>query len=217
MFIGHYSASFVAKAVAPQAPLWLLLAAAQIVDIAWGVLVLTGVEHASLDPSLASNPLVLYDMPYTHSLAATVAWSVIGFLIARKAIRLAAGEAFVVAAVIASHWFLDLIVHRPDLPLLTGAPKMGLGLWNYPLLSYGLEVSLLMVAVWLCLKAIPIRTDHRRVWYGFAVVLLAIQTMASFGPSPPTITALIAAALALYVIIPFAGRWVESRYRPANY
>ena len=217
MFIGHYSASFVAKAVAPQVPLWLLLAAAQLVDIFWGVFILAGVEHASLDPSLASNPLVLHDMPYTHSLVATVAWSVIAFLIAWKAIGLAVREAFVVAAVVASHWFLDLIVHRPDLPILFGAPKLGLGLWNYPLLAYGLEVLLLIVTVWLCLKAIPIRTDHRRVWYGFAVVLLAIQTMTSFGPIPPPITAMVASALALYVIIPFAGRWVERRYRPANY
>ncbi len=217
MFIGHYSASFVAKAIAPQAPLWLMLAAAQLVDIAWGILVLTGVEHARLDLSLASNPLVLYDMPYTHSLAASVAWSVLAYVVARKAIGLAAGEAFVVAAVVASHWFLDLIVHRPDLPLLASAPKLGLGLWDYPLLAYALEGLLLIVAVWLCLKAIPIRTDRRAVWYGFAVALLAIQTLTSFGPIPPTITTMIPAALALYVIIPFAGRWVESRYRPANY
>ena len=57
-------------------------------------------------------------MPYTHSLVATLAWSVIAFLMAWKAIRLAAREALAVAAVVASHWFLDLIVHRPDLPLL---------------------------------------------------------------------------------------------------
>ena len=142
MFIGHYIASFVAKAITPQVPLWLLLGAAQLVDIVWGIFILTGVEHASLDPRLASNPLVLHDMPYTHSLVATLAWSVIAFLMAWKAIRLAAREALAVAAVVASHWFLDLIVHRPDLPLLTGAPKFGFGLWNFPQLAYGLEVSL---------------------------------------------------------------------------
>ena len=217
MFIGHYSASFVAKAIAPQVPLWLLLAAAQLVDIVWGILILVGVEHASLDPSLASNSLVLHDMPYTHSLVATLTWSVIAFLMAWKALRLAMGEALAVAAVVASHWFLDLIVHRPDLPLLTGASKLGLGLWNFPQLAYGLEVSLLLVTLWLCVKAIPIRNDRRSVWYGFAAALVAIQTMTSFGPIPPTLSAMVAAALALYLIIPFAGRWVERHQRRANY
>jgi hypothetical protein len=217
MFIGHYSASFVAKAIAPQVPLWLLLVAAQLVDIVWGIFILTGLEHASLDPSLPSNPFVLHDMPYSHSLVATLAWSAIAFLTAWKALRLAMGAALAVAAVVASHWFFDLIVHRPDLPLLTGAPKFGFGLWNFPQLAYGLEVLLLIVAVWLCVKAIPIRTDRRGVWYGFAIALLAIQTMTSFGAIPPTISAMVAAALALYVIIPFAGRWVERRQRRANY
>ena len=212
----HYT-SFVAKAITPQVPLWLLLAAAQLVDIVWGILILAGVEHASLDPSLASNPLVLHDMPYTHSLVATLAWSVIAFLMVWKAIRLAAGEALAVAAVVASHWFLDLIVHRPDLPLLTGAPKLGFGLWNFPQLAYGLEVSLLLVTLWLCVKAIPIRNDRRGVWYGFAAVLVAIQTMASFGLIPATLSAMVAAALALYLIIPFVGRWVERHQRRANY
>ncbi len=217
MFIGHYSASFVAKAVAPEAPLWLLLIAAQFVDILWGIFVLVGIEHATLDATLSSNPLVLHDMPYTHSLVATAVWSLIAYLVAKKAIGLTSREAFVVAAVVASHWFLDLIVHRPDLPLLVDAPKLGLGLWNYPLPAYGLEISLLIVAVWLCVKAIPIRTDRRGVWYGFAIALLAIQTMTSFGAIPPTISAMVASALALYVIIPFAGRWVERRQRRANY
>ena len=217
MFIGHYSASFVAKAITPQVPLWLLLGAAQLVDIVWAIFILMGVEHASLDSSLASNPLVLHDMPYTHSLVATLAWSVIAFLMVWKAIRLAAGEALAVAAVVASHWFLDLIVHRPDLPLLTGAPKFGFGLWNFPQLAYGLEVSLLLVTLWLCVKAIPIRNDRRGVWYGFAAVLVTIQTMTSFGPIPPTLHAMVAAALALYLIIPFVGRWVERHQRRANY
>ena len=217
MFIGHYSASFVAKAIAPRAPLWLLLAAAQLVDILWGIFILTGLESASLDPSLASNPLVLHDMPYTHSLVASVAWAVIAFLIAWKALGLAANEALAVAAVVGSHWFLDLIVHRPDLPLLAGPPKLGLALWNYPLVAYALEVSLLIVTVWLCVKAIPIRTDRRGVWYGFAIALVAIQTMTSFGPISPTLNTMVVSALLLYLIIPFAGRWVERRQRRANY
>ncbi len=217
MFIGHYSASFVAKAVAPAAPLWLLLVAAQLADIFWGVFILSGVEHATLDATLLSNPLVLQHMPYTHSLVATIVWSLVAFLIARKAMGCTARDSLVVAVVVASHWLLDLIVHRSDLPLLASAPKFGLGLWNFPWFAYGLEVLLLLAAVWFCVNAMPVRVDRRRVWYGFAVGLIVIQTVTSFGLIPSTLTAMVASALALYVIIAYVGRWVERRQRRANY
>ena len=217
MFIGHYSASFVAKAIAPTVPLWLLLVAAQCVDIAWGVLILIGVERATLDTTLPSNPLVLQHMPYTHGLVAAIVWSLISFALANKAFRFAARESMVVALVVASHWFLDLIVHRPDLPLLADAPKLGLGLWNYPLIAYSLEVLLLIIAVWFCARVMPVRSDRRRFWYGFALLLIIIQTMTSFGPTPATLIAMVASALALYVIIAYAGRWVERYHRRANY
>lgn len=217
MFIGHYSASFVAKAIAPAVPLWLLLVAAQLVDIAWGVLVLSGVERATLDLSLASNPLVLQHMPYTHSLVATLVWSLVAFAIANKAFGFAVRESFVVALVVASHWFFDLIVHRPDLPLLATAPKLGLGLWNFPVIAFALEILLLLVAVWFCARAMPVRSDRRRFWYGFAILLAIIQTMTSFGPTPSTLSAMIASALVLYALVPYAGRSVERYHRRANY
>ncbi len=123
MFIGHYSASFIAKAIAPAVPLWLLLVAAQLVDIVWGLLVLGGVELATLDAALPSNPLVLQYMPYSHSLVATIVWSLIAFVVANKAFRFAARESMVVMVVVASHWFFDLLVHRPDLPLLANCAE----------------------------------------------------------------------------------------------
>lgn len=217
MFIGHYSASFIAKAIAPAVPLWLLLVAAQLVDIVWGLLVLAGVEHATLDAALPSNPLVLQYMPYSHSLVAAIVWSLIAFVIANKAFRFASRESMAVTLVVASHWFFDLLVHRPDLPLLANAPKLGLGLWNYPLIAFGLEILLLLLAVWFCARAMPVRADRRRFWYGLALVLVVIQTMTTFGPIPSTLTAMVASALLLYLIIPYAGRWVERHHRRANY
>ncbi len=217
MFIGHYSTSFVAKAIAPTVPLWLLLVSAQLVDFGWGLLILGGVERASLDVTLPSNPLLLQHMPFTHSLIATIVWSLVAFAIANKAFRFATRDSLVVALVVASHWFLDLIVHRPDLPLLVHEPKFGFGLWNFPLIAYGVEVFLLLFAVWFCVRAMPVRADRRRVWYGFALLLVIIQTMTSFGPMPPTLNTMVVSALALYIIVPYAGRWVERHQRRANY
>jgi membrane-bound metal-dependent hydrolase YbcI (DUF457 family) len=120
MFVGHYSASLVAKRVAPRLPLWALLLAAQAVDVAWAVFILTGVESVRIVPGYtATNPLDLYHMPYTHSLPAAALWSVAVALPAwawarrsqppARAWRLA----WVLGAVVFSHWWLDLIVHVP--------------------------------------------------------------------------------------------------------
>jgi hypothetical protein len=77
VFIGHYGPSFAIKARRPAMPLWLLFIAVQLVDVAWAVLVLLGVEKARIVPGItASNPLDLYYMPYTHSLVAAGLWSV---------------------------------------------------------------------------------------------------------------------------------------------
>ena len=78
MFIGHYGPSFALKAIRPAIPLWLLFVAVQLVDIGWALLVLLGVERVRIVPGItASNPLDLYYMPYTHSLAAVALWSTV--------------------------------------------------------------------------------------------------------------------------------------------
>ncbi len=74
MFVGHFSVAFVAQRVEPRVLLWALLLAAQLVDVAWALL-LAGRERASLNASLPSNPLVLEHMPYSHSLLATGLWA----------------------------------------------------------------------------------------------------------------------------------------------
>ncbi len=87
MFVGHYSASFLGQTLAPRVPLWVFLLAAQLVDVAWALFILLGVERFHLDPSLASNPLVLEYMPYTHSLVGTVAWAGLAAAVVSDALR----------------------------------------------------------------------------------------------------------------------------------
>jgi len=210
MFAGHYTTAFVAKRAAPEAPLWLLLLAAQLVDVLWGFAVLAGVEHARLDPSLASNPLDLYHMPWTHSLAATVVWSGAAFVAVRQLLGLRTLEATAVAAVTASHWLLDLVVHRPDLTIAGGNGKLGLSLWNWPVVAWLLEVVLVIASAWLAMPAIGEPAARRRL-ATLAAVLVVLQTATSFGPFPPSIPAMVASTLPIYFAVTYAGRWVEAR------
>lgn len=209
MFVGHYSAAFVAKAAKPQIPLWVLLLAAQLVDILWAILVLAGVEQVRLDPALPSNPLALEGIPVSHSLPATFLWSALAFAAARRAVGLGAAAAWIVAATCGSHWFLDFLVHRPDLPVFFGSWKVGLGIWNYPIPAYLLEIVLIAAAVWLCIRACPVSGRALRPWLAFATALLVLQTATSFGPFPTSVTGMVIPALLLYLAIPWVGARVE--------
>jgi hypothetical protein len=185
MFVGHYAVAMAAKAVEPKAPMWTLAAATQLVDIAWSAFIITGVEHARAEPSLPGSPLVLYDMPWTHSLPLAFAWSVGAALLAVFVLRLPARASLVVGATVFSHWPLDWLVHRPDLPLWPGGPNVGLGLWNYPAPEQALEVGLLALcgAAWVAAR----KQDGRLAWPAIAFLgfLVALQIVAMLSPQPP--------------------------------
>lgn len=146
MFVGHYAAALAAKAVQPKAPFWTYVLGAQLVDVAWGGLVLAGVEKMGLDARQPGNPLVLSYMPYTHSLPAVVAWALAAGLAAFFLLKLPRGAAIAIGLVVLSHWGLDFLVHRPDLPLGFGGPKVGLGWWDHPAPEQALEMGLLAIA-----------------------------------------------------------------------
>ena len=142
MFIGHHAAAFAAKGVAPRISLGTLFAATMWLDLVWPVLLLTGAEHVRIDPgNTAFTPLDFVSYPITHSLVAVLGWglaAVILYRIVRRPWR----EALVVGAGVVSHWLLDFLTHRPDLPLWPGGPKVGLGLWNSVPATIGVEVLL---------------------------------------------------------------------------
>src|ERR1700751_38001 len=116
MFVGHYGVSFAAKKSDPEIPLWVLFVAVQLLDVAWAPLVLAGIEKVRIVPGVtASNPLDLSYMPYTHSLVAALVWSAAAFATyALASGRRHAAAALIVAAAVFSHWYLDLVVQRPE-------------------------------------------------------------------------------------------------------
>src|SRR5690242_6177777 len=126
MFVGHYGPGFAIKAVRPAITLWLLFIAVQLVDVAWSMLILLGIEKARIVPGItASNPFDLYYMPYTHSLAAAILWSVAAGALSKVLLGLRKwSSAAWIGAAVFSHWVLDWLVHRPDLPLYGDTMKV---------------------------------------------------------------------------------------------
>jgi membrane-bound metal-dependent hydrolase YbcI (DUF457 family) len=218
MFIGHYGPSFAIKALRPAIPLWLLFIAVQVVDVAWAVLVLLGVEKVRIVPGItASNPLDLYYMPYTHSLVAAIFWSlaVAAFVRLLPGVTTRAAAGWVGIAVF-SHWVLDLLVHRPDLPLYDDTMKIGLGLWNYPAFALGLEAALLFAGMVLYLRVTkPTNAVGRIGMPVFGVVMLAIQSYVFFGPPPASPAAAAMTALVFYVVFAALAEWLARHRRQA--
>jgi hypothetical protein len=205
LLAGHYSAALLAKTAEPRAPLWALVLAVQLVDVLWALFVLLGIEHLRIDPALPSNPLDLYDMPWTHSLAGALFWAALAAGVAR-AWWGSTGVALAIGAAVASHWLLDWLVHRPDLALWPGSAKHGLGIWNHPLPALALELGLLLGSAALLARRVPWR---RGLWI-FVGVLAALQLAVTFGPPPLGPTGVALTALVVFIVASAAAARLES-------
>jgi len=213
MFVGHYGVSFAAKRGDRSIPLWVLFLAVQLLDVFWSFFVLVGIEKVRIVPGItASNPLDLYYMPYTHSLVAALLWSLAAYVVYRaiRAFGASHRAALLVALAVFSHWVLDLVVHRPDLPLYDNAAKVGLGLWNYPAPAFLLEVAALFGGMLLCLRCTTATTRVGRFGMPlFGVVMLAVQAFVFFGPPPSSDRAAAMTAIGSYLLFAAVAGWLE--------
>lgn len=213
MFAGHYAAAFAAKAVEPKAPMWTLIAGAQLVDIGWSVLIIAGIEQGRSDPSLPGSPLVLEHMPWTHSLPAAIAWSVLALVLSKYLLRLPMRAAVLIGLVVFSHWLTDLLVHRPDLQLYPDGPKVGFALWDMPVVEQAVEIGLLGIAgmFWAAqrvragLKAWPAAA--------FLTLLVAVQIVAMLMPAEVSdnLTHFGPSALASYLVLTLVAVFLDGR------
>jgi len=212
MFVGHYSAALAAKAAEPRAPLWTYVIGCQLLDVGWSVLVMTGAERVSFDPSLPGSALVLEHMPWTHSLPAALLWSLAAAFAVRFAMKLPVRACVFVGLVVFSHWIADLLVHRPDLELWFGGAKAGFGLWNYPVPEQAIEIGLLAVsgAFWAGWRV----RAGRSVWPAavFLAVLVTVQIVAMLMPAAGGAIQMGGMALAIYLAIG-AVAWLVERGR----
>jgi hypothetical protein len=211
MFLGHYAVAIGAKRAAPRTSLGTLIAAAAFLDLVWPVLVLLGLERVAVAPgATAFTPLDFEHYPISHSLVMAVVWAAafgaVYFLV-RRDVRAAA----VLGLLVVSHWFLDAVVHRPDLPLtLGGDARVGLGLWNSIPGTLAVELALFAAGVWLYLGATRASDRIGSVGFvAFSVFVLAIYAGAAFGPPPPSASVIAWSDMGQWLVVALAA-WIDS-------
>ncbi len=205
MFVGHYAIGFALKKRVRDIPLWLLFISVQFVDILTFSFVLLGIEQIKYNPS--SNPFlrtIIEYVPYSHSLVANVLLSLIVFLLFWKYKNKEWG--FILSAGVLSHWFLDTLVHLPDMPLFHNSLKVGLGLWKFPIVAFLLELSLLVIAGYYLLAGYKKRKRHIILMLllsaGFLSMFVAPEAEAT--PAQASIV-----SLSLYALFAILAFWSE--------
>lgn len=214
MFLGHYGVAFAAKRASPRTSLGMLVLAGEWLDHVWPVLVLLGVEHVRIVPGLmAANPLEFYDYPWSHGLVTALGWSLlvggVYFLVRRYG-----RGGLVVGAVVLSHWVLDLVVHRPDLPLWPDGPKLGLGLWSSVPATVLVEAAVFTLGITVYVRTTrPLDRIGRWGLVTIVALLILIYLASSFGPPPQSVAQLAWSSLLLLVFVPLAW-WVDRHRMP---
>lgn len=207
MFIGHFAVGLAAKKAVPKTSLGTLFLAAQFVDLLWPLFLLFGIEHVKIEiGNTPVTPLNFYDYPLTHSLVMAIFWSILigGIYYAiKKYLR----GAVVISAVLFSHWLLDLVSHRPDLPLAPGLNIFfGLGLWYSPAATFIVELILFVIGITLYLQTTTASDKIGIAAFWSLIGLLVISWIGNLmgGPPPNVETiAIVGNAMWLFVLLAY--------------
>jgi hypothetical protein len=211
VFIGHYALGLAAKRATPRVSLALLFGAAQLADILWPMFLAMGLEDVRIAPgNTAFTPLDFVSYPYSLSLVLLVVWGVLLAFLSRPFAR--GRRVFaVIATLVVSHWLLDVVTHRPDMPLYPGGPKFGLGLWNSIPATVAIEVPLFAAGLWIYTHVTRPRDRVGKWAFGSLIVTLLLIYVANiFSPPPPSVPSLTVVAIAGAVLFTVWSWWADA-------
>jgi len=215
MFIGHFGVGFGAKGAAPKVSLGSLFLAAQFIDLLWPTFLLLGIEQVRIDPAATKvTPLDFEYYPISHSLLAVAGWAVL-LAVAYQLLRRDRRGAVMLGLAVVSHWLLDAIVHRPDLPLYPGSAYLaGFNLWSSLSATLAIELLIFVLGVWMYLRVTePSDAVGKWALCVLIVFLVVIYLANLFGSPPPNVTALAWVGQAQWLLVAW-GYWIDRHRRP---
>ena len=215
MFLGHFGLGLGLKRAAPAVSLGTLFLAVEFVELLWPTFLVLALEHVEIAPGItAVTPFDFVDYPISHSLLMMIVWGLL-FGGVYWAIKKSRSGAVVCGLAVVSHWFLDWLMHRPDLPLYPGpSPVFGLGLWNSLPAAMLLEFAVFAVGLAIYLRATQAIDRKGTVGLSALAAFLVVVYLSNlFGPPPPSVQAVAWAGHAQWLLVA-AGYWVD-RHRTA--
>jgi hypothetical protein len=223
VFLGHYGVAFALKRAEPKLSLGTLFIAVQLADLLWGVFLLLGWEHARIVPGYTPVvPLEFLDYPISHSLIGSIIWSMVAAAFyyswpTRDTTRHWQAS-LVVGVAVLSHYVLDVLAHVPDLPLAgNDSPKLGLGLWNYPIASLIAELLFLGIGagIYVAYRSHrhPVRATRLIV---LVLILVGTYFASQYGPVPPNMTVVAVSDIIFVLGAAALAAWADRRATPAE-
>lgn len=220
MFLGHYGVAFALKRAEPRLSLGTLFLAVGLVDFAWGVFLLIGWEQARINPGLTPvNSIEFLSYPISHSLLAGVLWAALAGAVTyswptRDTSRHHWLKAAIVALAVLSHWFLDLIVHLPDLPLSGDTShKYGMGLWRSLPLTLLVEGAVFFGGFAVYVQWRARGNNPGRLWRAWALagLLVVLYAASILGPPPTNMKMIGVVDIIGTVLLVTMAMWVDRR------
>jgi membrane-bound metal-dependent hydrolase YbcI (DUF457 family) len=210
MFIGHFGVGLAAKKIDNKPSLGTLFVASQFIDLLWPIFLILGLEKVKIDPgNTAFTPLDFIYYPFSHSFFGVLIWSVL-FGLVYYLIRKNLKSSIVIGSLVMSHWILDLITHRPDLPLLPWSEiKVGLGLWNHVILTLIIELIIFAIGIYLYIRATKATNKKGTIGlWSLLIFLILVYFMNVFGDPPPSEGPIAYVGLTMWLLVAW-GYWID--------
>lgn len=209
MFVGHYAAAYALKGKETTASLGMLFIATQFVDILFFPFATLGIEKINFVEGFTEVNNFQMEYPFTHGLLGSLVWSLLFYVLYRYVLvkKKPNGKriALIMALGVLSHWFVDLLVHTPDLPLIAGEPKFGLGLWHNKMASFILETTILVLAFLYYMKNTKSTSSMNTYLHCAFFLFMLFANYLNFYVLPPNEDVLQLTISALFFYFLFAG------------
>jgi hypothetical protein len=214
MLAGHMGVGFALARAERRVNVGVFIAAAMLLDILLWCFVLLDWETVTLPADFARTHQPEFVFPYSHGLLAAIAWSVLAGALAFAAYapfgRTSARVVVLVAAAVFSHWLLDALVHRPEMPLVaTGSPTVGIGLWQNMPIALAVEAAIVLVGLCLFLPGCNLSRGRQAALAILSLVVLGFTVVGmTSAPPPPSPRAMAASSLVVLVLLCCLVGWL---------